>query len=237
MKGMRNILVKTAVVLSLTAALTGCGTSAQEYLFTAFEQTASAEQNVPSAFDQLKQLEEKDQTAYDNILSKGVQDQDNVQTLITNTATSLAARQTTLDDVKQQLETAKQQLDESISLLDQLKDDRLKQQAEKVFSSYTKRYELYQTLYVRYGDWLSAEQEIYNALEAEDTQLKRIQAAVANRNQVFQEVEELKTQFNQYTVEFNQARLAFYQAAGIEVGKVNPAGTVEQPDTTNEESS
>lgn len=234
MVGVKKLLITSAVVLSLTTALTGCGTPAQQHLFEAFEKTASAEQNVPTAFDQLKQLEQKDQTAYDNILSKGDQDSANVQTLITNTAASLAERQTALDDVKQQLDTAKTQLDDSVKLLDKLKDDSLKQQAEKVVTSYTKRYEVYQTLYTRYGDWLKAEQAVYDTLKAEETQLKEIQTAVANRNQVFQEVEELKEQFNQYTVEFNQAKQAFYTAAGIEVAQVNPAGSAEESDTANQ---
>lgn len=234
MVGMKKLLITSAVVLSLTAALTGCGTPAQQHLFVAFEQTASAEQNVPAAFEQLKQLEQKDQTAYDNILSKGEQDSANVQTLITNTTESLAERQKALDDVKLQLEAAKKQLDDNVDKVDKLTEESLKQQAEKVITAYTKRYEVYQSLYTRYGELLNAEQAVYDTLKAEDTQLKSIQAAVATRNQVLHQVEELKEQFNQYSVEFNQEKQAFYTASGIEIAQVNPAGTSEQSDSADQ---
>ncbi|MGZ9583948.1 YkyA family protein [Paenibacillus marinisediminis] len=216
----KKAVAAAVAVLSLSIVLTGCGTPAQEQLFLSFEKASAVETQVPADFEHLKQLEEKDQKQYETIINKGESDSANVQTLITNSIASLQERQQTLDSVKQQMDEGKTQFGELTGQIDKLKDDQLKQKAEQVVTAYTKRYDTFQTLHQRYSEWIKAEQAVYEELQAQETNLKSIQNAVASRNQAFLQVEELKQQFNDYTTQFNEEKKAFYQAAGIQVDKV-----------------
>lgn len=216
----KKVIGTSVVVLSLTLALTGCGTPAEDKLFQAIEQASAAENQVPTAFEQLKQLEAKDQQQYDNILNKGERDSTNVQMLISNTEAILQERQQAIDLAKEQLDQAKSELGDLSGSMKKLKDDALKQKTEQIVTAYTKRYESFQSLHARYIELLKAEQSVYDTLKEQDTKLKAVQAAVAQRNQVLQQVEELKNQFNDYTKQFNDMKQDLYAAAGIVVDKV-----------------
>ncbi|WP_036697822.1 YkyA family protein [Paenibacillus taiwanensis] len=225
---MKKLVATTAMMLSLVVALAGCGTAPTQQLFDAIEKASALETTVPASFEQLKLLEAKDQNQYGNILTNGAQSNANVKALIENTSKALEDRQKALDDAKLQLDAGYKLASDFTKSADKLKDEQLKKQADEVITAYTKRYETFQTLHKQYSQWIAAEKSVYEALKTSDTSIKSIQESVAARNQVFQQVEQLKQQFNDFTKQFNEKKQTFYTAAGIQPTQVVSSGAAEE---------
>lgn len=228
MTAMKKLVGTTAMMVSLIVALAGCGTAPTQQLFDSFEKASALETTVPASFEQLKLLEAKDQNQYGNILTNGAENNVNVKTLIDNTSKALDDRQKALDDAKLQLDEGYKVASGFTKSADKLKDDQLKKQADEVITAYTKRYDTFQTLHKQYTDLIAAEKSVYEALKTSDTNIKSIQESVAARNQVFQQVEQLKQQFNDFTKQFNEKKQKFYTEAGIQPTEVISSGTTEE---------
>ncbi|WP_019423522.1 YkyA family protein [Paenibacillus sp. OSY-SE] len=208
-----------AALLSVVVGLTGCGAAPTTKIFEAFEKASSAEVNVTTALETLKTLEDKDEKQYINILDQGKQDNRNVQTLIDNTNKALEERKQAIEQVKVHLDDARSQMGELDKAIAKLKDEELKKQAEQAYTAYVKRYDTFKALHEKYGQWLEREQFIYDELKSQNTKLKSITTGISERNEVYRQVEELKTQFNDYTTQFNTLKSDFYKGAGLQVTK------------------
>ncbi|UHA74816.1 YkyA family protein [Paenibacillus sp. 481] len=203
------------LLLVVAVVLTGCGTSATTKIFNAFEQAATAEAAVTTTMASLQSLEQHDEQQYSSIINEGVKSNQNVQTLIASATEGLAKRKLAMDEVKVQIDEARQKLGELDGTLSDLEDAKLKEQATAAYQAYVKRYDTFQTLHKHYGEMLEREQKLYEQLKSPDTKLKNINASVSERNASFRQVEQLKTEFNEYSTQFNTSKQTFYKAAGI----------------------
>ncbi|MBD8498409.1 YkyA family protein [Paenibacillus arenosi] len=221
MKSWKNKIGVLAMIVAMATMLAACGAPSSEKLFSSFEQAASTESAASAAFEELKQLESKDQKQYDRILDKGERSNVNVQTLITQTMSSLDQRQQAMMKVKEQVTVAYEHVAKAQSQVDKLEPAQGKDQAAQALTAYTKRYETVQQLASQYEKLIAAERALYEQLKVEQTNLKQLQQAVRERNQQWTQVNQLKQQFNQYTEQFNTNKDAFYKAAGIQTDKAN----------------
>ena len=89
-------------------------------------------------------------------------------------------------------------------------------QAKAVEESYKNRYDAFQKMNENYTKALATE-KLYEKLKVKETKLKEIGEKVKAVNELTMEAQNQKEQFNNFTKEYNDSKLAFYKDAEIKI--------------------
>ncbi|SLJ99783.1 Putative cell-wall binding lipoprotein [Bacillus toyonensis] len=210
---------KVALVGALSVGvLTGCfGEKPEENLYTAFETAATQEKSLVDEAKKLEGLEKQDQELYSQILQEGKDHNDAVMKKIEQATANVADREKVLKNEKEMLEKAQKETKSVQSNIEKLEDKKVQKQAKAVEESYKKRYDAFQKMNENYTKALATEKELYEQLKVKETKLKEIGEKVKTFNELNGEAQKSKEQFNNYTKEYNDSKLAFYKDAQIKI--------------------
>ncbi|MEH7751176.1 YkyA family protein [Bacillus toyonensis] len=210
---------KVALVGALSVGvLTGCfGEKSEENLYTAFETAATQEKSLVDEAKKLEGLEKQGQELYSQILQEGKDHNDAVMKKIEQATANVADREKVLKNEKEMLEKAQKETKSVQSNIEKLEDKKVQKQAKAVEESYKKRYDAFQKMNENYTKALATEKELYEQLKVKETKLKEIGEKVKTFNELNGEAQKSKEQFNNYTKEYNDSKLAFYKDAQIKI--------------------
>lgn len=210
---------KVALVGALSVGvLTGCfGEKPEENLYTAFETAATQEKSLVDEAKKLEGLEKQGQELYSQILQEGKDHNDAVMKKIEQATANVADREKVLKNEKEMLEKAQKETKSVQSNIERLEDKKVQKQAKAVEESYKKRYDAFQKMNENYTKALATEKELYEQLKVKETKLKEIGEKVKTFNELNGEAQKSKEQFNNYTKEYNDSKLAFYKDAQIKI--------------------
>lgn len=206
------------IAILLIALLVGClGAKPEEELYVAFENAANQEKTL---FDNVKifeQLETKAQELYNQIIQEGKEQNEAVIQQIEQAVINVNEREKLLKTEQDVLEKAQKEVKSVHSYINNIEDKKLQKQAKKVAEVYTNRYEAFRKMNESYKKSLILEKELYEKLKDKETKLKEISEKVKAINILNEETLKEKENFNQYTKEYNEGKLAFYKAAKIKI--------------------
>lgn len=206
------------IAILLIALLVGClGAKPEEELYVAFENAANQEKTL---FDNVKifeQLETKAQELYNQIIQEGKEQNEAVIQQIEQAVINVNEREKLLKTEQDVLEKAQKEVTSVHSYINKIEDKKLQKQAKKVAEVYTNRYEAFRKMNESYKKSLILEKELYEKLKDKETKLKEISEKVKAINILNEETLKEKENFNQYTKEYNEGKLAFYKAAKIKI--------------------
>jgi len=210
---------KVALVGALSVGvLTGCfGEKPEENLYTAFETAATQEKSLVDEAKKLEGLEKQGQELYSQILQEGKDHNDAVMKKIEQATANVADREKVLKNEKEMLEKAQKETKSVQSNIEKLEDKKVQKQAKAVEESYKKRYDAFQKMNENYTKALATEKELYEQLKVKETKLKEIGEKVKTFNELNGDAQKSKEQFNNYTKEYNDSKLAFYKDAQIKI--------------------
>ncbi|PGT20924.1 YkyA family protein [Bacillus cereus] len=210
---------KVAVVGALSVGLlTGCfGEKPEETLYTAFETAATQEKSLVDEAKKLEDLEKQGQELYSQILQEGKDHNEAVMKKIEQATANVDDREKALKNEKEMLEKAQKETKSVQSNIEKLEDKKLQKQAKAVEESYKNRYDAFQKMNENYTKALATEKELYEKLKVKETKLKEIGEKVKAVNELNVEAQKSKEQFNNYTKEYNDNKLAFYKDAQIKI--------------------
>ncbi|SCC18869.1 Uncharacterized protein BW664_01970 [Bacillus mycoides] len=210
---------KVAVVGALSVGLlSGCfGEKPEENLYTAFETAATQEKSLADDTKKLEQLEKQGQELYSQILQEGKEHNEAVTKKIEEATANVNEREKVLKNEKELLEKAQKETKSVQSNIEKLEDKKLQKQAKAVEESYKNRYAAFQKMNEDYTKALANEKELYEKLKVKETKLKEIGEKVKTVNELNVEAQKAKEQFNNYTKEYNDNKLAFYKDAQIKI--------------------
>ncbi|CAI8826880.1 lipoprotein [Bacillus cereus VDM021] len=198
--------------------LGGClGAKPEDQLYVAFENAANQEKALFDNVKTFEQLETKEQELYNQIIQEGKEQNEGVIQKIEQAIATVNEREKLVKDEKDVLEKAQKETASVHSYIDKIEDKRLKNQAEKVEEVYKNRYEVFQKINNSYKEELIAEKELYEKLKGKETKLKEIGEKVKTINTLNEETLKEKEKFNQYTKEYNEGKLKFYEDAKIKI--------------------
>lgn len=198
--------------------LGGClGAKSEDQLYVAFENAANQEKALFDNVKTFEQLETKEQELYNQIIQEGKEQNEGVIQKIEQAIATVNEREKLLKDEKDVLEKAQKETASVHSYIDKIEDKKLKNQAEKVEEVYKNRYEVFQKINNSYKEELIAEKELYEKLKGKETKLKEIGEKVKTINTLNEETLKEKEKFNQYTKEYNEGKLKFYEDAKIKI--------------------
>ncbi|MDT3497095.1 YkyA family protein [Bacillus toyonensis] len=210
---------KVALVGALSVGvLTGCfGEKPEENLYTAFETAATQEKSLVDEAKKLEDLEKQGQELYSQILQEGKDHNEAVMKKLEQATANVADREKVLKNEKEMLEKAQKETKSVQSNIEKLEDKKVQKQAKAVEESYKKRYDAFQKMNENYTKALATEKELYEQLKVKETKLKEIGEKVKTFNELNGEAQKSKEQFNNYTKEYNDSKLAFYKDAQIKI--------------------
>ncbi|TKI09979.1 hypothetical protein FC696_18100, partial [Bacillus wiedmannii] len=165
----------------------------------------------------LEKLENEGQELYSQILQEGKDHNDAVMKKIEQATANVDDREKVLKTEKEMLEKAQKETKSVQGNIEKLEDKKLQKQAKAVEESYKNRYDAFQKMNENYTKALATEKELYEKLKVKETKLKEIGEKVKAVNELTVEAQKSKEQFNNFTKEYNDSKLAFYKDAEIKI--------------------
>lgn len=204
------------LLLMLAFFLTACS-SAEEDVFKALEEVVVQEEEFEKQQNPLVELEEKEQEIFDKIMALNMDDFEEISTLADEAIENLTARQELIDKEKTSMEKSHEQFKKAEDKIKSIKDDKLKEQADKISVTMKERYDSYDEIYTTYKTSLDENKKIYELLKNEDLKLEDLESQIEVVNDTFVKIITANETFNELTEKFNEEKMDFYKAANLDV--------------------
>jgi hypothetical protein len=214
----RNMLVFFGYIL-LLLVVSGCNQDSQvaEQILEKIEAAANLETTFAEKQEPLVELEVKEQSLYDEMKELGLGEIDKIIQLATEASTYAEERKALVAQENEAIEASYQKFNEINTLEEQLEEELLKEKLIVVKAEMDNRYNSYQSLNKLYNETVALDQQFYELFQREDLKIEEIQQIIDDMNSNYQQILQLKDEFNAYTHAYNEAKIEFYKAANFEV--------------------
>ncbi|MEH7382357.1 YkyA family protein [Bacillus sp. JJ1533] len=217
---MKNKMFKLSfVLLFLVFLLMGCtgGPSPEEQIYKTLEKVVEVEKDFEEQQDPLVELEKKEKELYDKILTLGMKEFDQIVTLSNEALTIVADRETRINNEHESIKASKKEFQKIDSLISEIKEDSVKEEANALVSLMKQRYESYEELYSSYNEAIQHDKKLYEMFQNEELTLEELEQQINLINETYEKVVAKNEAFNKLTDQYNKAKVSFYKNAGLEV--------------------
>lgn len=196
--------------------LTGC-TSAEDNIYEVMEATAKKEENFEKQQEPLAKLEAEEKAIFDEIMELGMKEFDQITELADQALANLDEREELLKIEKESIESSKSEFQKVAEEIGKIKDEELKEEADQLQSIMENRYATHDKLYDFYLQGLNEDRKIYELIKKEDLEMEELAEQIEKTNEVYEMIIQENNLFNEQTDQFNEAKLQFYNNAGIKI--------------------
>jgi predicted patatin/cPLA2 family phospholipase len=119
------------------------------------------------------------------------------------------------------MDESKKKFREAVKLIESLDEEKYKKEAESLIELMNKRYDSYDKLHDHYEKAVRLDRELYEMFKKEEITLEELEKQIANINATYEQILKANEEFNNLTKQYNDAKVAFYKKAGLEVVKEN----------------
>jgi hypothetical protein len=216
---MKQKMLSLVGIFLVIGLLSACNQDDQvvEQMMDKLEKTAEVEADFAAQQDPLVELETKEQALYEQMKELGLGEIDEIIKLANEASTYADERKTLIANEKQAIDASNAEFEEVYELAKQIEDETLKEKANTVVAEWDKRYNSYSDLNEKYNETIELDQEFYQLFQLEDIEMEEIQQIIESINKKYEEILNLKEEFNTHTTAYNDAKIEFYKAANIEV--------------------
>ncbi|WP_226681045.1 YkyA family protein [Sutcliffiella horikoshii] len=209
--------------LAISLLLTGCvnGESPEQEIFQTLEEVVELEASFEEQQGPLLELEKEESAIYEEILTLGMKEFDQIVKLSQEGLALVEQKETAMKSEKESIEAARKQFEEVKTSIESLEDEELKKEAQALYQLMEQRYEAYMTLSNHYMKSMEVEKEMYELFQTEDLTLEQLQVQINDLNEKYEKINEANKAFNEYTDQYNKAKLDFYKKAGLNVSYDN----------------
>lgn len=193
------------------------GDSVEEQIYDHLEETVVLEEEFHTYKDEITALETEEQDIYQQIVDLTSDEFDDIQKLSNNALDIIEQRSNYLEKEKESIETSEEEFQQTKKLIEDLKDEGVKNKAQEMYEVMIERYRSYEKLYDSYKHALTLEEDLYTLLQSEDASQKDITNKVSDINEAYQEVEEAVDVFSEHTNKYNELKKEFYKKADLNV--------------------
>ncbi|MFT4415182.1 YkyA family protein [Fredinandcohnia humi] len=217
---MKNKLFKLQIiVLSMSFLLLGCmgGPTPEEQIYETLEKVVSLEKEFEEQQDPLIELEKNERSLYDEILTLGMKEFDRIVQLSDEALAIVDERETRLNNEYESIKASKEEFQKVDEFIEEIKDEKVKEEADELVTLMNKRYDSYEELYSTYSEAVENDRKLYEMFKKEDLTLEELEAQINSINATYEKVVAANDTFNSYTDQYNKAKVSFYENAGLEV--------------------
>ncbi|GGH81829.1 hypothetical protein JOD43_002566 [Pullulanibacillus pueri] len=203
--------------------MTGCHHDQKqaEKLHVDLEKSAQIEQRLAKHQESLTQNSTKERKAYKTLLALQIDQNQDIHATIKKAQHYNEEQRRTLNDCDKIFNQGYSLATNAKPLIKDIKDSKQKEAGLKVLKLIEMRHQLYHTYSKEYRHVLDLNDKAYKRLSGEsDIEVKKLEDNIKKINQAYKNLDNKKEQFNRYTTQYNQAKWAYYQKAGLQVKQV-----------------
>lgn len=212
--------IPTLFLFVLVAALlAGCMTRQDpaEQMFGKLEEIVQIEQTFEDQQEPLVKLEQEEKELYSRIMDLNMDQHDEIVQLADEAIVIADRRKEHIDKERESIEESREQFGGVEEIAEELEDPDLKQRASELQQLMMDRYAIHDELYKSYTDGLAYDKELYDLLKDKDLTIETLEEQIGKVNAAYDEVLAANDRFNEKTDQYNEAKLTFYNAAGLNV--------------------
>lgn len=218
-KRMSFFLICFATIMIVSGCINS--SSPVEDIYEVLEQVVAAESSFEQQQDPLVDLEKKEQELYSEIIALGMKEFDQIVELSNEAIAAVEQRKELMNQEQESIEASKQQFEGFLPLIEKLEDEDVKKIATDLYEIMMARYEAHDLLYTHYLQGLEYDVELYTMFQKEDLSIDDLEAQITKINETYKIVLEANEKFNEKTKSYNETKLKFYEAAGLEISENN----------------
>lgn len=199
--------------------LSGClnRTSTVDEMYEVLENVVTLEKDFEDQQEPLVELEREEKEIYSQIIALGMKEFDQIVSLSNEALTIVGKRQEFMQKEEDSIQASKKEFGKLKPLIGELEDENLKKKANELYDTMMERYESHDALFANYTKGLGYDKELYEMFQNEELSIEQLEEQIAKINETYKIVLESNEQFNEHTKKYNEIKLDFYKAAGIEV--------------------
>lgn len=211
-----NKLITFSLIFVLIAVATGCTkTDPAEEIYRHLEKAVTLEGGFEQQQKPLSDAENEEYELYEQILS--LSDLEEIQSLAAQAEESATLRKSMLEKEFESINQAYDEFNLIKPLVETIESEEIQNQANQLLETMQQRYDTYLELYNEYKVAISLDIELYQLVQKEDLTIEELEEQHEKVNGVYEVVNGLKDQFNEYTIKYNEEKRAFYELAQLEV--------------------
>lgn len=202
----------------LLIILSACSSeSTEEKIHTHLEETVLLEQEFEAQQSEITELEKQEQEIYAKVIDLGMDDFEEITQLSQDAITIIEERGEKIDTERESIHGAKEEFQSIEALLEDLEEGDAQTKGEEMYQVMMERYDTYDELYEAYKESLNLETELYTLLQEEEVEQDELNEQIEKINEKYEQILTANDAFNELTVEYNNLKQDFYEAANIEV--------------------
>lgn len=202
----------------LLIILSACSSeSTEEKIHTHLEETVLLEQEFEAQQSEITELEKQEQEIYAKVIDLGMDDFEEITQLSQDAITIIEERGEKIDTERESINGAKEEFQSIEALLEDLEEGDAQTKGEEMYQTMMERYDTYDELYEAYKESLNLETELYTLLQEEEVEQDELNEQIEKINEKYEQILTANDAFNELTVEYNNLKQDFYEAANMEV--------------------
>lgn len=206
------------MVVATTLLLTGClgQKSPEERMYEIMENAVAAEKDFEAQQNPLVELETKENELFDKIIGLGMKEKEQINKLSDEALSMADKRKEHIEKEKESIKDSREKFKDAASILEKMKDPKLKEKAEFLYKTMNERYAAHDALYNEYTKALEGDKDLYKSLKSGDINLDDLEKKVNSINEHYSNVLKANENFNKLTETYNKEKFAFYKMAGLD---------------------
>lgn len=210
-------------VMTLALAVAGCSNkSPEEKSYDLLEELVSIEKGYEEQHEPLQKLEAEDNEIYGQIIELGMKEMDEIISLSNDAIDGIKKREELMIQEKESINQSRERFSEFDEIIEEISDEKAKEEASQLQDIMEKRYEGYDKLYDLYLSSLAEEQKLYELFKDESATEDQLKTQIEQVNKAYTALAEANDQYNELTENYNNKKISFYDLAGIEVESKQP---------------
>ncbi|WP_157950890.1 YkyA family protein [Peribacillus acanthi] len=207
------------LLLFITFIISGClnKTSPEENLLLLLENIVKNEKEFEKQQVPITKLEEQEKALYDKIIQLGMKEFDQIVKLSDEAINTAKKREEAMKKERESIESSQEEFKKIDSIIKDIKDKKIKQQANELKILMETRYSAHEKLFTSYMESIQKDIEVYEQFKKEDLTLEELQKHIDEVNASYDQVLKTNDLYNKATDEYNRKKMAFYKQAGLKV--------------------
>lgn len=208
-------IVSVLLAAGAVGLLTGCNDENHaEYMYDHMEESVSIEMDMADIQEPLQSMEQEELSMYEEMLE--ISEIEEIEPIAENAIASAEERRSMMEEEQDIMERSYEEFNEARDYIDDLEEE-VVPYAEDAVSAMDIRYEHYQELHEAYLASIELDIELYNMMKDEDVEIESLEEQHDSVNEAYEEISSLNDTFNELTRDYNDTKMDFYEAAGLNV--------------------
>lgn len=217
MKRNGSMLIGFAIILIIVLLSACSGETTEVQIHNHLEEAVHLEAGFESQQENITDLEMQEQEIYSQIIDIGMDEFDQIVELAKKATGIIDERSEEIELEKESIDASREEFNKVRTLIDELEEGEVKQEANKMYDMMENRYKSYDKLHEAYVQSLAQEKELYSMLQKEDLEQEELTEQINRINESYQKILDENKKFNEYTTEYNTMKKEFYTLADINV--------------------